>query len=220
MKMIRLFIADDHQLVIDGIKAMLADAPGVTITGEANNGKQAIDLLAKIPADILVMDIDMPVLNGYDTAKILSSRYPDLKIIALTSYNEKAVIKKMLEAGASGYILKNVGREELIHALHQVASGQQYTSSEISLALLSEPAANVNSILPPPATGQPVDLLTERELEILKLIAQGFSNSEIGEKLFISPRTVDKHRTNIMEKIGVNNIAGLIRYAFREKIVK
>ena len=135
-KILKLLIVDDHQIVIDGIKSLLADEDDILVVGEANNGKQALEVLNNNNADIVLMDIDMPVLNGYDTTRILKNTYPKTKVIALTMHNEKAFINNMIDAGAWGYVLKNISKEDLLKAIHEVSIGNRFFGSDISLILL------------------------------------------------------------------------------------
>ena len=214
-KTIKIILADDHQLIIDGIKSRLADIDHIKIIAEANNGKELLETLQKNVPDIILMDIQMPVMNGFDATLEILSLYPFIKIIALTTYDEKSIIRKMLDAGACGYILKNVKKDELIKAIETVMSGKQYYSSEITITM-AKPSAE--EVIPSQPVAYGKNLLSERETEILRLIAQGYTNHEIAQKLFISVKTVDTHRTNIMKKIEVHNIAGLIRYAIQNKL--
>ncbi|MBL4755673.1 MAG: response regulator transcription factor [Flavobacteriales bacterium] len=216
MQEIRVLIADDHQMVIEGIRALLADVENISIIGEATNGRDCFKKLAKIDADVVLMDMDMPIMSGIDATRLIAKTYPHIKVIALTMYNEKALITKMLEAGTEGYILKNIGKDELRLAIETVNNGEQFFSSEIPITL-SRPTA-VNTI--PENQVDALTKLTKRELEILGYIAQGLSNNEIGEELFISSRTVDTHRTNLMKKLDVHNVAGLIRFAIQNDLVK
>ena len=213
-KIIKVFIADDHELVRQGIKSLIETVDDIMIVGEATNGKQAIEELVYKEADVVLMDIDMPIMNGYDTTKLLSEKYPDLKIIALTMSNEKAIIQKMLDAGAAGYVLKNLDKAQLVNAIYDIVQNKNHLGSEVSLTLMRETQEKI-SFNKKEVEKQTNIPLTTRELEILKLITQGFSNTEIGKKLFISHRTVDTHRTNIMQKLEVKNIAGLIKYAIQ-----
>ncbi len=207
---IRVMLVDDHQIVIDGLKSLLAEIKNIAIVAEANNGKDAIEILSKTAADIVIIDIEMPIMNGWDATKIITSRYPQTKVIALTTFSEKAIIKKMLNAGASGYILKNIKKDILLEAIIAVHNGEKYFSSEISLLLL-KPSAE--EIIVPKKQNSSVNLLTSREVEILKLIAGGLSNAETAEKLFISPKTVKAHRENIMKKLDLHNVVDLVRCA-------
>ncbi len=209
MSKINVLLADDHQIIIDGLKSLLNNQEEINVAAQANNGREAIRILALLSIDVLLMDIDMPVMNGIDALKEIRKSYPNVKVIILSMHNEAGMIKSLIEMGANGYLLKSCTQSELIDAIKKIASGQSYFSTDVTLALL-KPSAN---------QGQPNELLTERETEILKLIAGGFSNKEIGDQLFISHRTVDTHRTNLMKKLDVNNIAGLISYAIRNGIV-
>lgn len=204
-------LVDDHQIVIDGLKSLLSETKNLSIVAEAKNGKDAVDALTKTPVDVVLMDVEMPVMNGWDATKIITARYPHTKVIALSTFSEKAIVKKMLSAGASGYILKNINKEMLIEAIVAVHDGEQYFSGEISLALLKPSSEEI--ILPNKQTASSLHLLSSREIEILKWIASGLSNIEIGEKLFISHKTVKAHRENIMKKLNLHNVVEVVRYA-------
>ncbi len=215
--MIKILITDDHQLIVEALKSLLSDVNNMTIVAEANNGKEAIGIIGKTSVDIVLMDVEMPVMNGWDATEIITSRYPETKVIALTTFSEKAIVKKMIDAGASGYVLKNVKKEILIEAIETVYKGETFFSSEIPLVLLkpsSEIAGN------PKKQASSVHLLSSRETEILKLITQGLSNNEIATKLFISPKTVNAHRENIMKKLDVHNVIGLVRYALDNGLIE
>jgi DNA-binding NarL/FixJ family response regulator len=210
---IKIIITDDHQLVIDGLKALLKESKDVKILADARNGQDLIKHLRLIRPDVILMDIDMPVVNGIEATKRIKGLYPDIKIIALTMHNEKGMIKTMMQAGADGYLLKSCDEDELCMAIKKVHSGQKYFSSEVADNLLS------NNLEGQEASSRKVPL-TAREEDILKLVSQGLSNKEIGEKLFISHRTVDTHRTNLMNKLDIHNVAGLIRYAIAHGYVQ
>ena len=217
-KAIKLLIADDHQLVIDGIKSLLSDVDDIIVVSEANTGKQAIEIIANEQVDVVLMDIDMPVMNGYDATLHISKVYPKTKIIVLSMHDEKAIINKMIEAGAMGYILKNINKANLIDAIRGVARGGQYFGSDISLSLLKNSDHSSNTSNESQNTFAENVFLTKRENEIIKFITQGFSNTEIGKMLYISHRTVDTHRMNIMKKLNVTNLAGLIKYAIQNNL--
>ncbi|MBN1339394.1 MAG: response regulator transcription factor [Bacteroidales bacterium] len=210
-KKVRVIITDDHQIIIDGIRSILEGEEFIEITGEANNGRQALDLLSLTGADIVLLDLEMPVMNGIETARLIKKGFPQVHIIILSMYLEKGLINKLIEMGADGYLLKNSDKSDLLAAIKKVMAGGKYFSSDITIALADKSASSAIHVSDAPHGFD----LTEREVEILKYIAEGFSNKEIGEKLFISHRTVDTHRTNLMKKIGVNNIAGLIRFAIK-----
>jgi two-component system, NarL family, nitrate/nitrite response regulator NarL len=202
---LNLLLVDDHSIVTDGIKALLQHEADITIKGEAPNGKIALDMLRVLKIDLVLMDIDMPELNGVDTLKVIKKEFAHIKVVMLTMHDEKAMISKLIDLGADGYLLKNSSKAELLTCLRGVANNEKYISSEATSILLQvEEHKIANSALAQ---------LTERELEIIRLIAEGLSNKEIGEKLFISHRTVDTHRTNLMSKIEVHNVAGIVKFA-------
>lgn len=214
MKKIRIIIADDHQIVIDGIRALIGKNPDFKIIGEAKNGKEVLDLLQYLHADIILMDLDMPVLNGLDTTTEVKKKFPKCKVIGLTMHSEPGMIRAMMESGADGYVLKTADRDMLQEGIEKVLSGQKYFSPEVTETLVMSNAKSLNN------NGDIAEKLTDREEEILILIAEGYSNKEIGERLFISHRTVDTHRTNIMKKINAKNIAGVIRYAIKNGYIR
>ncbi|MEZ5196019.1 MAG: response regulator transcription factor [Bacteroidales bacterium] len=216
MDTIKVLIADDHQIIIDGLKSLINAEKNIELVGEASNGKEAIDLLKIINADVVLLDINMPVLNGIETMKCIKSDFPDIKVIILSMHNESSLIKNLIELGTDGYLIKNCDQDELREAIYKVGSGQKYFSSEVTLSLLNKTSGIKSAIGDDPTLAS----LTDREIEILKLITRGLTNKEIGEKLFISHRTVDTHRTNLMKKLEVNNIAGLIRFAIRNGFIE
>ena len=211
MNRIKVLLVDDHQIIIDGLKSLLKNSDEIIVVAEANNGREALRVLDILEIDVILMDIDMPVMNGINTLKEIGKQSFGVKVIILSMHNEAGMIKSLIELGANGYLLKSCPQDELIGAIKKVAAGQSYFSTDVTLALLN-----------PAGTSNPEkknELLTDRETEILKLIAAGFSNKDIGDQLFISHRTVDTHRTNLMKKLDVNNIAGLISYAIKNGIV-
>ncbi len=215
MDEISVLIVDDHQIIVDGIKSLLKDQEGIKVVGDSSNGKEAIDFLHLIHADVVLMDIDMPVMNGIEATRQIKSSFDGTRVIILTMHNEGGLIKTVIAAGADGYLLKNSDQHELIGAIRRVAEGQSWFSAEVTRSLINQPTTNMKSFSQDSRTAN----LTSREIEVLKLIAQGHTNKEIGEKLFISHRTVDTHRTNLMKKLEVSNIAGLIRFAIKQGFV-
>lgn len=210
----KLFLIDDHQLVIDGIKSLLQEVDDIVVIGEANAGEEALRALQYLQPDMVLLDVNMPGMDGVTTCQAITAKYPRLPVLTLTMHQDRAVINAMTRAGAVGVVLKNTSREELVEAIRKVQEGRRYFSPEVTETLL-QPAASPHDqhgdVLPA--------VLTSREREILCLIAEGYSNTEIGDRLSISHRTVDTHRTNLMKKLQVRNIAGLIRYAFRHGLV-
>ncbi|MDB4655968.1 response regulator transcription factor [Flavobacteriales bacterium] len=207
MKDIRILLVDDHQIVLDGVKALLDDLDGFDCVATANDGQKALGLLKVFDIDVILMDIDMPVMNGMEATKAVKRDFPNVKVISLTQHSERGMVKQLLACGSDGYLLKNIDQDELAMAIRKVNGGQNYFSSEVTMSLAGK-AVEKSS------TGADVEI-TEREIEILTLIAEGFSSKQIGEKLFISSRTVDTHRTNLMNKLDIHNIAGLIRFALK-----
>ncbi len=206
--MINILIADDHQLLIDGIKAALADSEDISIVGEANNGYQVLEKLdAGLPVNIVLMDINMPKMDGLNATKLVHKKHPGVKVIALSQYDEKRFVKQMVKNGASGYLLKDSSKEILEQAIRTVESGEKYYCDRLSVRLINQELKiedEHNALFPK---------LSERELEILRLIGNELSSQEIADKLFISFHTVESHRANLMSKAGVKNTAGLIRWA-------
>lgn len=215
MNPVKIFIADDHQLIIDGIKSILCEVENIEITGEAGNGLETLEKIKKQRPDIIFMDIDMPVMNGMEATRQIKKKFPGIKIIVLTMLNDKALIKQMLNAGASGFVLKNAAKKEIIDSVHKVMNGEIFLSAEISLTMIKPSLADV---LEKPDY-LPVSVLSEREIEILTLIAKGSTSNDIAKKLFISKRTADTHRNNIMNKLEIRNISNLIKYAIKNGLV-
>jgi DNA-binding NarL/FixJ family response regulator len=205
---ITVFIIDDHQMLIDGIKALLLNESEFKIVGEALRSTEAIERIKKIDVDVIITDINMPEMNGLQLANAIRRVKPEQKILALSMYGDKAVITDMIDAGVKGYVLKNTGKQELITALKLIANGGTYFSGDV--------AKEINKV------DDSIDkryVLTPREREIVRYVAQGLSHTEIGDKICISPRTVDTHRTNIMRKLEVHSIAELIKIALQLKII-
>ncbi len=208
---IKVIIADDHHLVRQGFKSLLEDLGFVDVIGEASDGKQVLHLLKNGKhADVVVMDVDMPVLGGLETLEEITKTFFGVKVIMLTMLNNKEVIQKSVDKGAKGFLFKNASSNELADAIKKVARGESYFSGDVALTLLSKTTHH---------SSQSLDILTDREIEILKLVAEGYSSTEIGQKLFISPRTVDTHRNNLIQKLNVHGVAGLIRFAVVNKVI-
>jgi DNA-binding NarL/FixJ family response regulator len=208
---INILLADDHQIVTDGLRLLLSDEPTVHIKGVASDGAMALEMARLLKVDVILMDVDMPVLNGIEATRAIKKELPHIRIIILTMHDEKGMIQVLLEAGADGYLLKTSNKSELMDAIHRVAVGEQHLSESVQRVLIREDIQPENG---------PLALLTEREVEILRLIAEGLSNKEIGDRLFISHRTVDTHRTNLMQKLDLHNIAGLVRLAIECGLVR
>lgn len=212
--MIKIIIADDHQLFIDGIKSLVKSMKKMEIIAEVSNGKQLLEVLESKSCDIILMDINMPEMDGVEATKQVKAKYPSIKILMLTMFSNREYIEKLLRAGADGYLLKNTGKEELQEAIDNIINGESYFSKEVTERIMEglqkKKIAEKNTYI--------VEL-TEREIEVLKLIVQEFTTAEIAEKLFISPHTVETHRKNLISKLNVRNIAGLVKYAMQNGLV-
>jgi len=213
--MIRVFIIDDHKMFIDGVRLLLKDSLDIELVGMATSAKEGIKKLAEIETDILLLDINMPEINGIDACKMILADFPNLKIIAITMHKESSLIKLMLSKGAKGYILKNAGQEELKKAIQSVYEGNMYLSETVNSIVINSMAnQQVKN------KKNPFPTLTRREKEILNLILDEFTTQEIADKLFISFGTVETHRRNMMLKIGARNTAGLVRIALEYELHK
>jgi DNA-binding NarL/FixJ family response regulator len=207
--MIRLFLVDDHAVLREGLRLLFEQEPDLTIVGEAANGQLLLDQLPTTPADVVLLDLNMPVLGGVATAERLHNDYPALRILILSMVADIQSIQQTLAAGAHGYLLKNASKEEVLAGIRLVITGQRFLSSEIGLTLLEE-AGRAPATLPAyPGQAR----LSRREHEILQLVAQGLTTTEIAIRLFTSRRTVETHRQHTLEKTGCKNTAALISYA-------
>jgi len=194
-----ILIVDDHPIVAEGIRKLIQDSHAAHVVGVAGTGKACLDFLRWEKPDVILLDINLPDISGIDLCKTIKANDPSLKILALTTFNERSTVVNMMKSGADGYVLKNSETEEIIEAITEVNNGGKYLCDNAA-ALMKRTATNEL-------------LLTNREKEVLKLIADGFTNQEIAEKLFISPLTVDSHRKNLITKLEARNTASLIKIA-------
>jgi DNA-binding NarL/FixJ family response regulator len=209
-KIVKVLIVDDHKIFRTGLEMILNGFDFVKVMGQASNGKEMFRQLKKSEVDLVFMDIKMPEESGIDLSKKLSEKYPDIKIIGLTMYGEVEYFNKMLEASASGFLLKHTQEEELEVAIRTVMNGDYYFSEEFRSNLdhlqNQKPKAKIS--------------LTSREIEILELISKGYSNQEIADRLYLSIHTVDGHRRNLISKTGVKNTASLVSYAIKNQLIR
>ena len=213
---IRILLADDHTILRAGLKMMLNAQPDMEIVGEAQDGRQAVQEAQKLLPDIVLMDITMPDINGIEATRQIKRLLPDVRILILTMHEHDEYDFQALRAGASGYMLKEAADTELITALHVIKSGQFYLSPTAQSVVVGDYLQRVR-------TGEERDSyrsLTEREREILKLVAEGNTNNQIAERLIISPKTVDTHRTHIMDKLNLHSRAELVKYAMRRGLLE
>ncbi|MFP5210175.1 MAG: response regulator [Acidobacteriota bacterium] len=207
---IHILLADDHPMVRDGLRAIL-EREGFTVVAEASNGRQALELAEKLRPDVAVLDLSMPLLNGIDTAREIGRIVPTTKTIMLTMHTERQFILEGLRAGTRGFIMKSHSAEELVQAIRETARGGTYFSPEVTLAAV-EAYRNHGDL--------PADPLTPRERQVLQLIAESKTTKEIAALLEISVKTVETYRSRIMEKLGIHETAGVVRYAIRHGIVQ
>ena len=212
--MIKVLIADDHAIVRTGLRAVLKSEPTLELVGEATGGFEAIELVDKTHPDILILDLSMPDLDGIAVTKQIKPLYPDLRILILTVHEDEALLREAIKAGTSGYILKRAAEAELIAAIRIIMRGDLYVEPSMVRALLSD------SLKPAIEQREVVEPLTPREKEVLQLIVQGYTNRQIGEELNISMRTVEGHRSNLVEKLGLHSRVELVRYARQHGLIE
>lgn len=211
-KEIKIVIADDHQMFIDGVRSLLKKETQLNFVHEALNGDDALSYIRKNEVNLIITDISMPGMTGTELTKIIKKELPDIKVLVLTMFNDPAIINDILQSEAEGYILKNTGKQELLAAINKIMDDGTYYSNEVmSLMLKHNKKKNLVT--------ETKEELTVRELEILKLVCEEFTTADIAEKLFISPRTVETHRKNILEKTRSKTIVGLIKYAFENNLM-
>ncbi|MFL5752278.1 MAG: response regulator [Bacteroidia bacterium] len=212
--MVKIIIADDHSIIRDGITALLNGEKNLQVIGHATNGIEVVELLKKNKAEVVIMDINMPLCNGLEATKKISAEFPGVRVIALTMYDQSDSIKSMVDAGAWGYLLKDSTKEELIMAIESVAQGRKYFNNAIFDMLLMN-SENTREEQQPGNS-----ILTTREKEVLKMIAEEYTSQEIADKLFLSIKTVNAHRRNLIQKLGTKNTAGLVKYALIQGLIK
>jgi DNA-binding NarL/FixJ family response regulator len=212
--MIRILLAEDHSMVRAGLHALLERASDINVVGEASNGQEAIDLTVELKPDVLVMDIMMPRLNGIQAAEKIRDMKLPVNVLLLSMYSDEGLVHQALQSGVKGYVLKTSVSEELLQAIHTVVHGETYLSTVIS-SIVTERALRPHTS----PSNDPLNTISPREKEILQLIAEEHTSSEIGKLLFISEKTVEKHRANLMEKLHVRNLAGLVRLAIKYGLI-
>ena len=209
---ITIVLGDDHTIVLKGLRALLEAQPGFSIVGEAQDGLKAANLAERLKPDVLVLDLMMPGLSGYDVTRRVVKRFPKTKVVILSMYSTEAHVVEALRSGASAYVVKDAGPEELATAIREAAEGRRYLSAPFSTEL-------IDSYLKRPGSSDPYEALTPREREVLHLVAEGLTSGEIAGRLFISPRTAESHRANLMRKLGLRSRTDLVRFAFQRGIV-
>jgi DNA-binding NarL/FixJ family response regulator len=203
---IKLFIVDDHYMVVEGIRSLLYQEPNIDWMGHASNADSCLSFLHNQQPDVILMDISMPGKSGIELCKEVKEKYPSVFVIGLSTFNQQSFIQKMLENGASGYVLKNATQQELLEAIETVSRGKTFLSDEVAHVLYREPGGNA-------------PVITRREKEVLELLAEGLTNQEIAARIFVGTTTVDSHRKSLLAKFHAKNTAELIKLAFLHKII-
>lgn len=211
MSKIKLLIADDHKILLEGIVSLLQSEGSFDVAATAGNGLEVMELVNKNDYDVCLLDFNMPGLDGMETAKLIKASKPAIKIIMLTTYNDKEIISELVHIGVSGYLLKNSDKSELAEAIKKVMSGRYYFSAEVEEIIMQGVTEKKNTEL---------ITLTDRETEIVKLLGKEYTNEKIANELHISYRTVETHRKNIMQKTKSHNLAGLLKHAYSKGLIK
>ena len=211
---IRILIADDHGVIRAGLRALLEDIPDITVVGEASDGGEALAKAVELKPDILLMDLSMPNMGGIEATLKLAQREPKVRVLILTVHEEESLLKEVVRIGAAGYIVKRAAQEDLLHAIRVVARGDLYIHPTMTRALFNEAPAYAPLQMPESET------LTQREIEVLQLLAKGYTNRQIAEQLSLSPRTVEGHRANLSGKLGLHSRVELVEYAEKHGLLK
>jgi DNA-binding NarL/FixJ family response regulator len=216
VKQVRVLLADDHALIREGLRALLERHPSVEVVGEAGNGREAVKLAEEKRPDVVLMDIAMPDLNGLDATRQIRRLVPTARVLVLTMYDDRDYIYELLRAGASGYLLKGAAAADLLAAIDVVAKGGMFLEPPVAGLVVEESLRGSRGTREP----EPLPALTPREREILQLVTEGCGNQAIGERLGISPKTVEVHRAHISAKLDIHDVPGLVKYAIRKGIIK
>lgn len=208
---IKILLADDHGIIRDGLRSLLEKEPDIEVIGEAQDGRKAFELVQKLQPDIVIIDIAMPNLNGIDATRQITSKFPDVKVIALSIHSNRRFVANMLKAGASGYVLKESLFDELSHAIHTVTDNGTYLSPQITSMVIDDYVERLSTTNTPR-----LEVLTNREREVLQLLTEGKSTKQIAAELYVSSKAIEANRRQVMKKLNMHNIAMLTKYAIRE----
>lgn len=214
---IRIVLADDHALIRSGIATLLKGSLEIEVVGEASDGEEAIERVKELSPDVIVIDLSMPKLSGIEATRIITKRFPGTRVIVLTMHENEEYVYQILRSGAGGYVLKSAGKEEISAAIRAVAGGEKFFSPRVSQIMAEGYVRRGEGEAQQPGNEVP---LTKREREIIVLVSQGLTNQQIATQLYISPRTVDTHRTNIMQKLDIHDLANLVRYAIDHGLLR
>jgi len=211
---IRVLVVDDHTIVRDGICALLALAGDIEVVGEAANGSEALKMVKELEPDVVLMDITMPIMDGLEATRRIHKEFPRIRVLALTQYDDKEYVFPVIEAGASGFISKVAASLELTSGIRSIYQGDSYLSPSVARLLIEDYQRGEGRVI-----REPYEQLTDRERDVLKLVAEGHTTKEVADILVVSPRTVEGHKTNFMAKLGIHNRTELVKYALRKGII-
>jgi len=215
MQKIRVLVVDDHTIVRDGICALLALAGDIEVVGEASNGSEALKMVKELAPNVVLMDIAMPIMDGLEATRRIRKEFPKVKVLALTQYDDKAYVFPVIEAGACGFISKTAASSELASGIRAVHRGDSFLSPSVARFLVED----YQQVASMKGSQDPYEQLTDREREVLKLVAEGHTTQEIADMLILSPKTVEGHKTNLMAKLDIHNRTELVKYALRKGII-
>jgi RNA polymerase sigma factor (sigma-70 family) len=213
---VRVLLVDDHTILREGVRSLLADEPDLRVIGEARDGVEAVEQVGRLGPDVVVMDMVMPRMNGLEATQQIKKRHPDVKILILSMYDDDEYVQQIIQAGASGYVLKRVASDDLVRAIREVYRGSSFLYPPIAAKLIEDYVRRVRGA----EADEAVEPLTAREREVLTLIADGNTNQEIAEQLCVSKKTVESHRANIMRKLDLHDVTELVKYALRKGLIK
>lgn len=214
---IKILLVEDHDIVRQGIKLLLEGQEGITIVGEANNGAEALNQIKLLNPDLILMDMNMPIMNGLEATRRIKIEFPGKKVLVLSMHDHESYLIDMLDAGADGYVLKSTNKEELLFAIRKIANDGMYMGAEFTINMLSKFKSATGFM---PAKNKPDLKISDREMDVLVRIAEGKTNQQIADELFTSVRTIETRRKNLLEKTGTNNTATLIKYAVLNGLVQ
>ena len=225
-EVIKILLVDDHRILREGLRALLSEQAGLVVVGDASNGEEAVALVADLHPDVVVMDMVMPRMSGLEATTLIRKLYPDVKVLILSMYDDDEYVQRVIQAGASGYVLKGVAADDLVRAIHEVHRGSSFLQPTIAAKLIEDYVRRVRGDQPTVAEaprhevpGGDEEALTTREREVLALIAGGSTNQRIADLLELSRKTVESHRTNIMKKLDAHDVTELVRYAIRTGLI-
>jgi len=226
IEVIKVLLVDDHRILREGLRALLSEQAGLVVVGDASDGEEAVALVAELHPDVVVMDMVMPRMSGLEATALIRKLYPDVRVLILSMYDDDEYVQRVIQAGASGYVLKGVAADDLVRAIHEVHRGSSFLQPTIAAKLIEDYVRRVRgdqpAVIEPPRHEAPRDdeePLTLREREILALIASGSTNQRIADLLELSRKTVESHRTNIMKKLDAHDVTELVRYAIRTGLI-